>query len=336
MRLTERLLPYRRRRRQPERADAHVQDPHGAQTIRVRLRGHGPLRGRQRRHDGGVGTGRAAPKGIGDAGAEGGLQGGAVLLHAVLEDDAADDDGDGGGEVADEAEGGGGGGDVLGRDEGLQGDEGGLEVRADADAGDDLEDDDAGPGRVGREVDEEAEAEGHEGHAGPDGGEVLARLADEDADGGGHEGEGEDEGEEVETRAEWGGAEHGLEVEREEVGAADEDEAVAEADDEGGDVGEPREEAERHDRVSGDFPLVEEEEAPDHDAEDDKAHDGGRVPGVLHAAEFETDEEHDGAADDGDRAEPVDGFEAGEDGGLGGFDVEEEEEDYKGQAVTGY
>ncbi len=336
MRLTERLLPYRRRHRQPERADAHVQDPHGAQTIRVRLGRDRPLRGRQRRDDSGVGTRRAATQGIGDAGAEGGLERGTVLLHAVLEDDAADDDGDGGGEVADEAEGGGGGGDVLGSDEGLEGDEGGLEVRADADAGDDLEDDDAGPGRVGGEVDKEAEAEGHERHAGPDGGEVLAGLADEDADGGGHEGEGEDEGKEVEARAERGGAEHGLEVEREEVGAADEDEAVAEADDEGGDVGESCEKAERHDRVAGDFPLVQEEEAPDHDAEDDEAHDGGGVPGVLHAAEFEPDEEHDGAADDGDGAEPVDGFEAGEDGGLGGFDVEEEEENDEGEAVTGY
>jgi len=50
----------------------------------------------------------------------------------VLEDDAADDDGDGGCEVAHEAERRGCGGDVLVCDEGLQCDEGGLEVRADA------------------------------------------------------------------------------------------------------------------------------------------------------------------------------------------------------------
>ena len=174
-----------------------------------------------------------------------------MLPHAVLEDDAADDDGDGGREVADEAEGGGGGGDVAGRDERLHCDEGRLEVRADAEAGDDLKDDDARPGRRGGEVEVEAEAEGHEGHAEPDGGQVLARLADEDADGGGHEGEGEDEGEEVDARQERGGAEHGLEVERQEVGAADEDEAVAEAHEQRGDVGQAREEPERHDGVLG-------------------------------------------------------------------------------------
>lgn len=259
-----------------------------------------------------------------------------MFLHAVLEDDAADDDGDGGGEVADEAEGGGRGGDVLGRDEGLEGDERGLEVGADAEARDDLEEDDAGPGGVGGQVDVEAEAEGHAGHAEPDGGEVLARLADEDADGGGHEGEGEDEGEEVDARHQRGGAEHGLEVEGQEVGAADEDEAVAEADEEGGDVGESLEEAKRHDGVLGEFPFVQEEEAPDDDAEDDEADDGGGVPGVLHAAEFETQEEHDGSADDGDGAEPVDGFEARDDGCLGRFDVEEEEEDYEGEAINRY
>lgn len=50
-----------------------------------------------------------------------------------------------------------------------------------------------------------------------------------------------------------------MEVEREEVGAADEDEAVAEADDESGDVGMSGEETEWHDGVFCDLPLVEEE-----------------------------------------------------------------------------
>ena len=64
--------------------------------------------------------------------AESGAEGGFAGHHAVLEDDAADDDGDGGGELADEAEGRGCGGDVAGLDEGLERDEGGLEIRADA------------------------------------------------------------------------------------------------------------------------------------------------------------------------------------------------------------
>lgn len=62
--------------------------------------------------------------------AQRGAEGGFAGHHAVLENDTADDDGDGGGELADEAEGGGCGGDVARLDEGLERDEGGLEVRA--------------------------------------------------------------------------------------------------------------------------------------------------------------------------------------------------------------
>ena len=83
-------------------------------------------------------------------GGEGGAESGAECRfaghHAVLEDHAADDDGDGGGELADEAEGCGRGCNVSRLDEGLEGYEGGLEVGAYAEAGDDLVGEDAAPG----------------------------------------------------------------------------------------------------------------------------------------------------------------------------------------------
>ena len=55
----------------------------------------------------------------------------------------------------------------------------------------------------------------------------------------------------------------------------------------------------------------------------------------MDAAVFEAEEEHDGAACDGDDADPVNGFQAGEDGRFGGFDVEKEEDDEEGEGVEG-
>ena len=53
----------------------------------------------------------------------------------------------------------------------------------------------------------------------------------------------------------------------------------------------------------------------------------------MDAAVFEAEEEHDGAAGYGDDADPVDGFEASEEGGFGRFDVKEHEDDDEGEAV---
>lgn len=154
-----------------------------------------------------------------------------------MEDNTTDDDGDSGSEIPHEAEGCGCGCNVLGGDEGLEGDEWGLEVGADADAGNNLEDDNAGPGFVVGEVDEEAETEAHENHAEPDWGKILACFFDHDADGHGCEREGEDEGEEIDAGEDWGCAENSLEVEWQEVRAGNEDSAMAEADQERCDVG---------------------------------------------------------------------------------------------------
>lgn len=210
----------------------------------------------------------------GDVSGKSGEEGGEAFLHSILEDDAADDNGDGGREVADEAKGGGRGGDVAGGDQGLESDEGGLKVRSDAHAGDDLVDDQAGPGGVGWEVDVEAETECHEEHAEPDRGKVLARFADEDACDGGDEGEGDDEGEEIDTGKERGSSQDGLEIKREVVGTGDEDEAVHEAREEGGDVGAAGEQVERDQGVLGDFPFDEEEDPDGDEAEDEEADDG--------------------------------------------------------------
>lgn len=99
---------------------------------------------------------------------------------------------------------------------------------------------------------------------------------------------------------------------------------MAEADEERGDVGAVFEESQWHDGVDGKFPFVKEEEDDDDEAEDDEAEDGGRGPGVGNAAVFEAEKKHDGATDDENGAEPIDGFEAGEQRGFGGFDIEEE------------
>ena len=57
-----------------------------------------------------------------------------------------------------------------------------------------------------------------------------------------------------------------MEVDGVEVGAEDDDEAVDEADGEGGEVGAFGEESERHHRVFGEFPFVEEEEDDGYEA----------------------------------------------------------------------
>ena len=117
-----------------------------------------------------------------EGGAERGSQGGFAVHHAVLEDDAADDDGDGGRELADEPERCGCGGNVSRLDVRLERDERGLEIWANAHAGDDLEGENAAPGAAVGEVDVEAEADGHEYDAEVDWGQVFACFLDEDAD----------------------------------------------------------------------------------------------------------------------------------------------------------
>ena len=287
--LIQRILADKQTGRQPGRGDTDVENPHHPERIRVRHRGHHPLRRRQRRHNRRVRTRRPAAKLFRNASGQRRHEQHSLLLHAVLEDNTADNDGDGGSQIPREAKRRGRGRDILRFDERLQRDERGLEIRAHAQTGDDLVDDDAGPRCVWGKIDVEAETEGHEEHAEVDGREVLASFADEDADGGGGEGEGNDEGEEVDATQDGGSTEHGLEIEGEEIAAGDEGHAVTEADDESRDVGAPFEEAERHDGVLGDFPFVQDEEAPDDGAEDEEADDGGGGPGEGYAAEFEAE-----------------------------------------------
>lgn len=84
-----------------------------------------------------------------------------------------------------------------------------------------------------------------------------------------------------------------MEIERKEESTSDERGPMAEADEEGGDVGAILEEAEGHNGVDGEFPLVEKEEGDDDKAKDDEAEDGGRRPGVGDPAIFKAEEEHD-------------------------------------------
>ena len=273
MRLAQLVLADRQTSEQAHEGDDGVEDPQLLQTLRVDGDGDRSLGRGQGGDDSGVGAGGPAAELGGGCGGQGGKQLGEALLHAILEDDAADDHGDGGREVAGEAEGGGGGGNVARRDERLESDERRLEVRTGADTGEDLEHDEPGPGRFGGEIDVEAEAEGQEDHSEPDGIQIVSGLADDDTDCGGDEGEGEDEREKVDARKERTGAQDGLEVERQEIGARDEDEAVAEAGDKSGDVGTSLEQAERNDRVFGDLPFDDEEEPDGDDSKHDETDD---------------------------------------------------------------
>ena len=85
------------------------------------------------------------------------------------------------------------------------------------------------------------------------------------------------------------------------------------------------EDAHGHDGVFGDAPLPDAEEDPDEDAEDDEAEDFGGIPGGLHTPELHAEQEHERAADDGDRADPVDGLQALHERRARRLDVEEDD-----------
>lgn len=53
------------------------------------------------------------------------------------------------------------------------------------------------------------------------------------------------------------------------------------------------------------------------------------------SAGFEAEEEHYYTADDGEDADPVDGFDACEEGGARGVEFEEEDEHDEGEAIQG-
>lgn len=74
--------------------------------------------------------------------------------------------------------------------------------------------------------------------------------------------------------------EDGLEVEGQEVGARDEDAAMAEADKEGSDVGAVFEEAEGHDGVDCELPFIKEEKKDCDEAEYYKTEDCCGSPGI--------------------------------------------------------
>lgn len=245
----------------------------------------------------------------------------------VLEDHAAKDDGHGGSDITSEEHRRGGAGGVGGLGEGEDGDDGRLEERAQAQAGDDLEDDDAGPAGVGLEVDVQAMTEDHHDEAEVDGRAVAAGVADVEAGGGGGDAQRDGDGEEVDAGQDRGGAEHDLEVQREVVEVGDVGEAVDVGDAEGGEIGGGFEQAQRRDRVLGDLPFDQGVDDDCHDAEDDQADDGRGVPGVGDAAVAEAEQEHDRCADDGDRAEPVHGQKAFDDGRARRVHFQEEEDE---------
>ena len=113
----------------------------------------------------------------------------------------------------------------------------------------------------------------------------------------------------------------------------DEDEAVAEGGEEAGDPRAVLEEVDRDDGVFGEAPFPHEEDGDRDDAEDDQAERVGRSPRFGFSAGFETDQEHDHTADDGDKTDPIDGFQPCTKWSLWCFDLEEEDEHADGETV---
>lgn len=308
--LRQRLAADEEAEEQAEARERHVEDEHGAQgppvgvlrDAALRLRQGGDLldarRGARRRQQ------------ARRLGAEAAHEGVPLVLHLGVEEDAADDDGDGRRQLPDEHEGARRAGDVPPLERVLQRDQGRLEVGADAEAEDDLVQDDLGPVGVRVEIDEEAVPERHEGEAADDGRQVLAGLLDHEARDRGRHPEDEGEGQDVDAGQERAGAEDALEVQGHVVADGDEDEAVAGVEPQDGDVPRLLEDLDGDQGELGDVDLDEDAQAGDQDAEDEQADDGRGAPRPGVAGQLEAEEEHERAADDGEGAEPVYGHEA--------------------------
>lgn len=98
-------------------------------------------------------------------------------------------------------------------------------------------------------------------------------------------------------------------------------------------VREGREECERHDGVFCKTPFPDEEEGEGEDSENYQAEDQSRVPRSSDATVLKAEEKHEGPAYDCESANPVDSAEAWKNGGAGSFDVEEKEENAKGNSI---
>ena len=77
---------------------------------------------------------------------------------------------------------------------------------------------------------------------------------------------------------------------------------MEEANGEDRDVRAVLEDPERHYSILGDFPFVEEEEGSGDEPEDNQADDSRTGPGIGDCTVFEAKEEHNSAADNGERA----------------------------------
>ena len=109
---------------------------------------------------------------------------------------------------------------------------------------------------------------------------------------------------------------------------------MEEANSEGREVRALLKDPEGHYGILGDFPFVEEEEGPGDKSEDNQADDDRAGPGVRDSTIFEAKEEHDSAADDNERAKPINCFEAVKDRGFRSIDIEEEDENDESKSIA--
>lgn len=158
-------------------------------------------------------------------------------------------------------------------------------------------------------VDHESECQRQKHHAPSDDPKVLTGSLDHDAHDNAGDGEGNGQGQQPNTGKDWGGAKDSLEVKREEEDWRHRASTVGKHDSEGTDEGGGAKHVTRDDWIARKpFPDSESDECDD--AEDDKADDKGRIPRVAANPQLETDEEHQGCADNQERSDPVNGFEA--------------------------
>ena len=66
----------------------------------------------------------------------------------------------------------------------------------------------------------------------------------------------------------------------------------------------------RNDGIWRKLPLDDHKEKKQHNAKDEEADDGCRIPRESNASELQAKEEHDGSPDDAERSNPVDGFQS--------------------------
>lgn len=165
----------------------------------------------------------------------------------------------------------------------MKSDHGGLEQRADANTGDDLEDDGLPDDQLWAKVNEQSSSEGHEERAKPNGRADLACFADENSCAKGAYRQRQNKGEEKNTRDDCRASQDRLEVQSQVEIEGDEDEAVTASHSERCATGTRCKDADGDEWDFGKLPFPDHEDCQYENTGDDHAECVCRTPGVLMA-----------------------------------------------------